>query len=101
MSKRHLLIALLAVGIAAPAWSQEVRLKDPTECVPKKGDCVSAIVFTRLRDGIGDIYLGKMNDDGTRQLNPDQTWVVIRLTENEGGGNGFPKLSPEGKRIVF
>jgi TolB protein len=111
MSKLGFLIALLAVGIAAPAWSQAADhpFSVPTgKCDPAKGHCVSAIVFGSTRDhptlGLarGEIYLMTMNEDGT--FNVDE---AVRLTQDEVGINGFvganafAKLSPDGKRIVF
>jgi Tol biopolymer transport system component len=64
---------------------------------PNKAHCVSAIVFTSTRNGALDIYLQVMNETNT----PDTDIAPIRLTQNEAGGNGFPVLSPDGKRIVF
>jgi Tol biopolymer transport system component len=108
MSKLRFLIALLALGIAAPAWSQAV---DPSgvpagKCEPSKGHCVSAIVFSSNRENlalaVGDIWLMTMNEDG--MFNDDE---AVQLTENEIGvngllgANGFAKLSPHGKLIVF
>jgi TolB protein len=106
MSKLRFLIALLALGIAAPAWSQAVDpFSMPTgKCDPTKGHCVSAIVFSSPRDAptlapVGEIYLMTMNEDGT--FNDDE---AVRLTENEVGvhgfvgANGLAKLSPHRKR---
>ena len=81
MSKLGFLIALLAVGIAAPAWSQVVDpFGVPTgKCDPSKGHCVSAIVFSSTRNNpgppLGEIYLMTMNEDGT--FNDDE---AVRLT---------------------
>jgi WD40-like Beta Propeller Repeat len=103
MGKLRLLIALLAVGIAAPAWSQAVDpFSVPTgKCHPSKGHCVSAIVFFSNRNGGPlEIYLQVMNDDNT--ANADI--APIQLTENEVGvhgfvgANAFAKLSPHRKR---
>ncbi len=114
MNKSHLLVALLAVGIAAPAWSQEVDGSGipAGKCDPSKGNCVSIIVFSSTRDHTDlsplnalarlEIYRISMNEDGTAN-----TDTLMRLTENEVGvngffgGNAFAKLSPDGKRIVF
>jgi TolB protein len=107
MNTRRFLIALtlLAVGIAAPAWSQEVHFEDAGTCDASKAHCVSAIVFTSTRDyppaypaGLGEIYLMVMNDQGevvtTVEPNP------IRLADNLAG-EALPALSPDGKKIVF
>jgi len=115
MRKRFLLLALLAAGITAPAWSQEVdQFGIPTgKCDPSKEHCVSTIVFSSTRDhtdlqpparalGRMEIYRISMNEDGTPNAD-----TLMRLTENEVGVNGlfganaFAKLSPDGKRIVF
>ena len=115
MRKRFLLLALLAAGITAPAWSQEVdQFGIPTgKCDPSKGHCVSTIVFSSTRDhtdlqppakalGRMEIYRISINEDGTPNAD-----TLMRLTENEVGVNGlfganaFAKLSPDGKRIVF
>ena len=108
MRKQYFITAaLLAVGIVAPAWSQEV-----DKCDPSKGHCVSTIVFSSTRDHTDlppamalarlEIYRISMNEDGT-----PNTDTLTRLTENEVGVNGlfganaFAKLSPDGKKIVF
>lgn len=112
--KKHFLIAIVALGIAASAWSQAV---DPSgipagTCDASKGHCVSTIVFASTRDHTdlpplmalarSEIYRISMNEDGT----PD-TDTLMRLTENEVGVNGFfganafGKWSPYGKNIVF
>jgi Tol biopolymer transport system component len=94
MNKPRFVTALFAVGIAASAWSQDV---EPVEkCDPAKAHCVPAIAFTSTRDGNGEIYLMMTNEDGTiiNTLHP------IRVTDN-AVGDGFPQLSPDGKRIVF
>lgn len=105
MRKLRFLIAFLAVGIAAPAWSQVVDpFGGPTrKCDPSKGHCVSAIVLSSTRNNpgppLGEIYLMTMNEDGT--FNDDE---AVRLTENEVGvhgfvgANAFAKLSPHRKR---
>ena len=112
MSKLRFLIALLAVGIAAPVWAQAVHpFSIPTgKCDPSKGHCVSAIVFSSTRDhtdlspqlavGRSEIYRISMNEDGT-----PNTDTLMRLTENEVGVNGlfganaFAKLSPAPRSI--
>jgi Tol biopolymer transport system component len=94
MSKRRLIATLLAVGIAASAWSQNV---EPVEkCGPATGHRLPAIAFTSTRDGNAEIYLMMTNEDGTviNTLNP------IRVTDN-AVGDAFPQLSPDGKKIVF
>jgi TolB protein len=109
MTKLRLLIALLAVGVAAPNWAHAMDpFSVPTgKCDPTKGHCVSAIVFSSPRDAptlapVGEIYLMTMNEKGT--FNVDE---AVRLTENEVGvhgfvgANGFAQLSPNGKWIVF
>ncbi len=123
MRKRFLLLllALLVVGITTPAWSQgeDQYGKSAGKCDPSKGHCVSTIVFASTRDhmdllpnpalNFSDIYRISMNADGTPNVE-----TLTRLTENESsvcndptfascsfGGNFFPKLSPDGKRIVF
>lgn len=110
MSTPHLLFALLAVGIAAPAWSQQA---DPFatpagKCDPAIGQCVSTIVFssacndpnTCLRRA--EIFRISTDNHGTPFAD-----TLMRLTENEIGVNGLfagnvlAKLSPHGKWIVF
>jgi hypothetical protein len=110
MSKPHFLIALLAVGIAAPAWSQAVNpFGTPAgKCDPAKGHCVSTIVFS---SACGDpntclrrAEIFRISTDDRGVLVED---TLMRLTENEVGVNGlfagnvFGKLSPHGKWIVF
>jgi len=109
MNRPHLVIALLAVGVAAPAWSQKVDpFGVPAGCDPSKGHCVSTIVFSSTCDEPlaclrrAEIYRISTDDHGTPLED-----TLLRLTENEIGVNGFfagnvfAKLSPDGKRIVF
>jgi hypothetical protein len=109
-------LTLLAVGIAAPAWSQEVHSEDAGKCDPSdlldvppdldsKGHCVSAIVFGSTRDFPpafpavrGEIYLMVMNENGEIDTTVDPN--PIRLTNNLFG-EALPALSPHGKWIVF
>jgi len=116
-----LLAPLLAIGITTAAWSQDgdESGKHAGKCDPAKGHCVSTIVFSSTRDHMDllpnpalnfmEIYRLSMNGDGTPNMD-----TLVRLTETERiactdptfvscvfGGNFFPKLSPDGKRIVF
>jgi TolB protein len=94
MNKPRLVVALLALGIATHAGSQEVEPVD--KCDSSNAHCVPAIAFTSTRDGNFEIYLMITNEDGT-VIN---TGDPIRVTDNDAG-DGFPALSPDGKRIVF
>jgi TolB protein len=94
MNKPRLFLALLAVGIGGPAWSQRVNPVD--KCDPTNAHCVPAIAFLSTRDGNAEIYLMTTNEDGS-DIN---TQDLIRVTDNDVG-DGFPQLSPDGKRIVF
>jgi TolB protein len=94
MNKPRLFLALLAVGIGGPAWSQKVAPVD--KCDPTNAHCVPAIAFTSTRDAFGEIYLMTTNTDGTVINARDP----IRVTDNDVVDT-FPQLSPDGKRIVF
>jgi Tol biopolymer transport system component len=94
--RRHLVFpcavvaAALSVGTAGIAAAEQCDF--PT------------IAFTSTRDDptgnpqlAAEIYLMKMNEDNT----VDTTVELVRLTNNTDGGDGFPALSPDGKKIVF
>ena len=110
MNKPHLLIALLAVGIAAPAWSQAM---DPFgtpdgKCDPSKGHCVSTIVFSiACNDPLACLRFAEIYRISTDVHGTPLEDTLVQLTENEVGvnglvgGNAFAKLSPHGKWIVF
>lgn len=116
-----LLAPLLVIGMTTAAWSQDIDQsgKHAGKCDPSKGNCVSTIVFSSTRDHMDlppnpalnfmEIYRLSMNGDGTPNMD-----TLVRLTQTERiactdptfvscvfGGNFFPKLSPDGKRIVF
>src|SRR5688572_11319017 len=92
MNKPHLLIALLAVGIAGPARSQDMdRFSTPAgKCDPANGHCVSTILFSiACNDPLAclrfaEIYRISTDDHGTPLED-----TLMRLTENEVGVNGF------------
>jgi Tol biopolymer transport system component len=94
--RRHLVFpcavvaAALSVGFAGIATAEQ--------CL------VSTIAFTSTRDDptgtpqlAAEIYLIKMNEDGT----VDATVEPVRVTNNNTDGDAFSALSPDGKRIVF
>ena len=110
MNKPHLLIALLAVGIAAPAWSQKMDPfgKPAGKCDPAKGHCVSTIVFSiACNDPLACLRFAEIYRISTDVHGTPLEDTLMRLTENEVGvngifgGNTFAKLSPHGKWIVF
>jgi WD40-like Beta Propeller Repeat len=87
-------------SVAADGGSSNTSQEFATQCDPEHQPCLqleSAIAFVSTRDNptltppinAAEIYL--MNPDGT---NPR------RVTEN-AAGDGFPVLSPDGKKIVF
>jgi Tol biopolymer transport system component len=90
--KRMTVLAIAAVMIAGA-----VGIATAEQCL------LSTIAFTSTRDNLtisppinaGEIYLMNPNPD----LNPDRP-DLRRLTENTDG-DGFARLSPDGKRIVF
>jgi TolB protein len=88
-------LLLITLGSVSPGQP------GPRRCDPAEAPCLRRevkILFVSTRDNpppanpllVAEIYM--MNPDGTDP---------VRLTENTGGGNAFPAMSPDGKKIVF
>jgi Tol biopolymer transport system component len=106
MARRLILIGIaLALSSGAVASRASDRSAPQTSCDPTKQGCFqlqSTIAFTSTRDNptgnpllAAEIYL--MGTTAAGEPDPTNT---LRLTDN-AYGDGFPTLSPDGKKIVF
>jgi TolB protein len=95
MPRRLTLTAMaLTVLLAAGAGQASDRYAHAEKCDSANTPCFhleSTIAFTSTRDGNGEVYL----------MNPDLTDPEPRRLTNNAAGDGFPALSPDGKKVAF